>query len=344
MKNRICPHLGVQEDPQTAFVYPAEGNTCFKAHPAGRVSLEHQKLYCLRSGHTECPVFARQSAGPLPAAIAAPAAATLPFNWRVVWMALGVVLFLVGFAFMGGWDRTMAMLGFGPAAVPVTGYQDASPTPFRPAQTYTPTAQPIGGLLLEFTRSPDPTRAACPQPGGWTVYVVKPTDSLLRLSMVYDLPVEALQQANCMGSQTAIRPGDQLYVPVLPTVTPSPTLTPTQVIIVQNPLPVQPTDEPEPDPPDPTDPPPTGTTAPTDLPPTSQPTVEPRPTDRPTDEPRPTREPKPTDEPKPTKEPRPTQEPKPDDPDPPDDEGPPNDPGPPDNAGPPDRPGPPNRP
>lgn len=343
MQNHICPYLGTQEDPQTRFEYPANGNRCYKARPVRGINLAHQREVCLQAGHVACPVYNRSRPGRLPPDIAAPRARPLSTGGRLVLFALAAAVFALGIAFTGGLTNALSMLGVGPAAIPVTGQYAVTPTPFRAVATYTVPISPMGGLLFEFTQSPNPTFEACPQPGGWTVYVVKPTDSLLRLSMIYDLSVEELQAANCMGSRTTIRPGDRLYVPVLPTTTQLPTATPTRVVIVQPPVPVAPTEEPEPDPPDPTEPPPpTETAVPVVQPPTeSDSPAAARPTDKPTKEPKPTKEAKPTKAPKPTDENRPPKPDPPKDRQPPDADEPPGEPGPPSEKGPPDNAGPP---
>jgi hypothetical protein len=104
-----------------------------------------------------------------------------------------------------------------------------------------------GFTFFEDTRTPLDTRTAtpsdlplitgCPLPEGWMIYVVNPTDSLFRLSVIYSVSVSQLQQANCMGDETVILPGQILYVPFVPTKTPSssPTVT---IIIPSNTIPV----------------------------------------------------------------------------------------------------------
>jgi LysM repeat protein len=64
----------------------------------------------------------------------------------------------------------------------------------------------------------------CGSPYTWVVYIVRPGDSLFRLSQVYGVTVAELQQANCLGTTTTLHTGQVLYVPPTAPFAPSPTL------------------------------------------------------------------------------------------------------------------------
>jgi LysM repeat protein len=136
-----------------------------------------------------------------------------------------------------------------------------------------------------------PPLTNCPLPDGWMPYLVAPTDSLYRLSIIYGVPVANLQRVNCMDDTTAILPGQIIYVPVLPTSTPS--LTPTLVPVAPV---IAPPDNGGSDKPRPTPRPPTAVPKPpTPVPPTAVPPtaiVEPPPKDDPTPRVKPTKKPK----------------------------------------------------
>lgn len=70
-----------------------------------------------------------------------------------------------------------------------------------------------------------PTQPRCGPPPGWVRYVVQPNDNLYRLSLAFGVSVQELQWANCLASPDVIRVGDTLWVPNVPTRTPSPTAT-----------------------------------------------------------------------------------------------------------------------
>jgi LysM domain-containing protein len=90
----------------------------------------------------------------------------------------------------------------------------ASPTAYvRPAST--------------STFRPYPTAVSCGPYYGWVrAYTVQPGDTLFHISTLYRTTVGAVQTANCLNT-TMIFPGQRLWVPNLPTITPGITLIPT---------------------------------------------------------------------------------------------------------------------
>ncbi len=116
------------------------------------------------------------------------------------------------------------------------------------------------------------TPIPCGPPLGWVRYTVQPGDTLSRISNMYATTISLLQQANCLGTSTAIRTGQLLWVPNvpprLPSITPGVTVVPEfpTVTSVPTDVPTEPLTE--------TPPPPTNTSEP----PTAVPT-EPLPTD-----------------------------------------------------------------
>ena len=124
-----------------------------------------------------------------------------------------------------------------------------------------------------------PTRVTCGPPAGWVVYIVQYGDTLFSLSQAMGVTVYQLQNANCMGSSTLIRTGQKLWVPYVPTSTPTsvPNYTSTSTILpslTSTSAPADPTSTETPVPsetplPLPTDPPPptsTNTPLPTNTP------------------------------------------------------------------------------
>ncbi|HZW03443.1 MAG TPA: LysM domain-containing protein, partial [Anaerolineaceae bacterium] len=293
MAPKICPYLGLKDDADTALHYPAAGNHCHHARPLQPVDPEHQRAFCLSGEQARCLVYQRAALAPLPAGVRARQPLKLP-GGRVWAAALVAAALLAGWLGLGGVDGLLGLLG-GSGAIPVTGGSGVERTPFRPGAAYTRTPEATEGVLLAFSPSPNPTRASCPPPVGWGSYLVNPTDSLLRLSVLYNLPLEDLLAANCLAADAVVQPGEVLYVPLLatPTASPSPTVTvfvppPAPVVIVQ-PSATQPP-PPEPPQPEPTQAPPTATA--TNAPPTQAP-----PTVAPTDPPTPTEPPPPTQAP-----------------------------------------------
>ncbi len=145
---------------------------------------------------------------------------------------------------------------------------------FVPAQAASPTPlPPIPTLTLRPTRTTPP----CGPPPGWTIYRVRPGDTLFGLSIRLGVSEQAIQAANCMGNKVNLYAGQPLWVPFIPI---APILPPTWTRTLPPPTftvtPLPPTWTPTRTPPPPTNtrPAPTSTRVPptnTPLPPTATP-------------------------------------------------------------------------
>lgn len=223
MSDSFCPHLGLRDDPATVMEFASSSNACNHAVPAAVVRLGHQVEFCLNANHTLCPVYQQAIAGPLPPSVALRKEPAI--SQRTRWIAGGALAALLVIAAL-----LVVVLGGGSA----DGAVNAAAATSRPTRTPTEVL-PTSGLLFNFSSTPEETVSSCRPPAGWVSYSAKPTDSLLRLSLVYNVSVEELQQANCLGASNIIRPGQVVYVPSVPTATPTlkPTLTPTRYIAPQ---------------------------------------------------------------------------------------------------------------
>lgn len=292
MEANRCPFLGLPDDPDTRLDFPSPGNVCHKASPSGPIKVDYQHHTCLTGQHAQCPIYTAAQPVPVPNALLAAAPRirlpqSLTSLGRLPLVLGGVVL--VGFILF-------ALSGIlGNFNTNASGQGGSGPERTRAGFMGMPQT---GGS--QITVVPNPTNArrhtTCPPPEGWVSYVVNPTDSLYRLSVVHGVPVEELQRANCMGEEKVILPGQVIYIPFTPTLTPIATATPTRFFPSStfttapgnnNPPPVNTaTDEP------PTDTPPTrtpttavppATTVPTTaVPPTSVPPTRVPPTQVPT--------------------------------------------------------------
>jgi len=88
----------------------------------------------------------------------------------------------------------------------------------------------IPGTILYVPGTP-PTESPiqCGPPPGWIFYTVKPGDTLFHLGLAFGVSVTELQFANCLDGSTLIRAGTRIFVPNVPTRTPTtaPTRRPT---------------------------------------------------------------------------------------------------------------------
>lgn len=76
------------------------------------------------------------------------------------------------------------------------------------------TPQSLTSTPLAVVFSPTPR---CPQPRGWSVYVIQPGDTLASIAEFYNTTAELLADENCLEVSTLF-PGTELYVPnVYPT-------------------------------------------------------------------------------------------------------------------------------
>ncbi len=65
-KMQICPHLGIEEDPQTCLGYSSPWNFCHRSKPVQAVRLSYQRAKCLCARHLSCAVFLEHELRPLP--------------------------------------------------------------------------------------------------------------------------------------------------------------------------------------------------------------------------------------------------------------------------------------
>lgn len=225
MPQPICPYLGLKQDPNTVLEFPSERNYCHHARPVAPVNLRHQRLTCLTDRYVNCPVYQQSNPQTLPENL------TLPSFQRARQRRTMLVLFF--------------LLALGGLAVGILGTMNATEKREEVSQSRSLLGN-AGGTqdLLLLTQALNLTERAvstsitttlgpeqptgCVPPEGWIEYQVKPTDSLLRLSLLYRTSIEALQIANCLGDRTLIQPGQTLFVPPLPTPTATPTHTPTR--------------------------------------------------------------------------------------------------------------------
>jgi hypothetical protein len=106
-----------------------------------------------------------------------------------------------------------------PSATPPARIVTATPTRYLATASMQPRAT--------STHVAFPTHFDCGPYSGWLRnYIVKPGDTLFHIATLYQTTVTALQVANCKLNFT-IFPGEVLWVPNVPTITPGVTMIPT---------------------------------------------------------------------------------------------------------------------
>lgn len=280
MTNKICPYLGLKNDQKTVMQYPSVGNCCYHATPTAPVKISHQAEYCLNENHIECPVFKTDGTLPMPVEIIG-VPPKKEVNKKLVFGLSSILIMLVIITLILSVNRPADQaVGSKTRQTTTDGAFQATPNDQAVGSTSIP-----GSIPLEDTNVLDQNWIRCTPPVNWMVYVVKPTDSLVRLALIFNISVANLQAANCMGDRTLVKPGEKIYVPgATPTPTASLTATSTPTRTYQAPVipfwtNTSPPSNPPPSRPKPSNtplppPPPTATEPPppTPLPPTEPPT------------------------------------------------------------------------
>jgi hypothetical protein len=315
MNSLICPYLGLKDDPGTVLDFPSEGNICHRAQSKPEINREYQRCVCLLAEHINCPVFVGTGEGPLPVGLIAPHPLFSRYK-PILWLVIPGILILAGFLLSThppgilqsfavqsysawktldlsnilsiDWQRNQG--GSDKENLPSSGNETAPASGENGSQPFSPFDEMI------TPGATDPSLVPCKPPSGWVAYVVKPTDSLFRLSLVFGVRIIDLQTVNCMTDNNILHPGDTIYVPSSTNVTP-----------IQSPTPILATPTPTPRSYLPPIKPTRGSKPQATRPPVSTP-VPPTATSKPTNTsaPPPTNPPPPTNTPIPTKPPPPT--------------------------------------
>lgn len=92
-------------------------------------------------------------------------------------------------------------------------------------KVYVPELVPTKKPTTTPSLNPSVTSCVSP-PSGWVLYTIKSGDTIYSLSLIFGLSTTELQNANCMGNSTYIQAGGTLWVPFLPSQTPTASSTP----------------------------------------------------------------------------------------------------------------------
>jgi hypothetical protein len=235
MSSKSCPYLGLEEDPTTLLEFPSKGNLCHRVTPIAAIDPVHQRDFCLSSSHTQCPAFiAVGNSKKLPPFLSQKGPKRLlPLSTPSIWIGSLTLFVLLSLVLL---MQTRLFNGKIPSISKENGYQSQSLLD----GFLIPTQE--AGIPLDQKRvEPTPTQSIyCTPPPGWEKYLVQPTDSLFRLSVLVNQSIAAIQQANCLGNETVLLPGQIIFLPIIPTSTPTPSLVPAIPMITATPQAKQP--------------------------------------------------------------------------------------------------------
>ncbi len=249
---RICPFLGLADDPETSLAYPAEQNFCHCAVPPAVPRLDHQAERCLTASFTACPVYSAKAKSPLPAEIRLyPGRKRLhiqtPWLGRVAGaLLIAVLIFFIGWFGVAGLSKSFSATNLAKTRAAVPLLPTASPfaplATLAPLRLSSPTPQPSPSETATLTPPILPTQPystqpqrVCGRPGGWVTYSVQSGDTLYQLSQAFGVTVAQLQSANCIGTTTILHVGRILYVPPWAMIPVQPTLEQTYPIFTDIP-------------------------------------------------------------------------------------------------------------
>ena len=186
MDPKICPYLGLVEDPNTSTSFPYEGNACHRAKKPTPVALSHQRSYCLVDEHTNCPGYVNGWVDGFPKSLQLqqPVSRKILQN-KWVWAALVLIMLAaLGFIFpneissmgnnisrsVSGWIGDVGKLFERPtptATLPPTSTSTRTITPTRTntaTASSTPTSANSATPTNTATNTPTPTETETPTP------------------------------------------------------------------------------------------------------------------------------------------------------------------------------------
>jgi hypothetical protein len=179
-KPKVCPYLGLIDDPKNHISYPYEGNACYRGKKPTQVALSHQRGYCLSDAHTACPGYINGWVDGFPDSLKAfPPTYKRVLKNKWVWAALGLVLLIsVYFIFQQQINAMGANLGkavssrltqpTSTAAAEVTSIPTRTPVPPTRTPSPQPTAAATSTLAATDTPIPTPTSTATETPSETT--------------------------------------------------------------------------------------------------------------------------------------------------------------------------------
>lgn len=167
MEPKICPYLGLTDDPNTNTAFPYEDNACHRIKRPINVRLSHQRDFCLADEHISCPGYVDGWVNGFPDSIKAhpPIYKSILKNKRV-WAALTVVILFTIYiifnqqinAIGSHWGEFVASRFSRPTA---TGTDISTPNPTKtlipPTQMESIQSTAVGTSTFTVTDTPAPT-------------------------------------------------------------------------------------------------------------------------------------------------------------------------------------------
>jgi LysM repeat protein len=236
---KICPFLGITDDPASHYLYPRLDNHCYHAVPHQSVNIAYQQTFCLTSRYPKCIVYAQDLDGSLPEGINAEGEY---LNWTerirdyLNFPLLAIIIFIlvlaitIALAIQQGVFITSAFiprvtLTIAPTLAQTKQQPKLSATIYSsiiqlistaPA-SLTSTAIPSPSEIItqtptpSYTPGPDLQTPFGPQQG-YLLYQVSAGENLYVITQKFQTSLEVIQAANTLIQGASIRPGDVLVI------------------------------------------------------------------------------------------------------------------------------------
>lgn len=184
MDPKICPYLGLIDDPNSHKDFPYEGNSCYRAKKPTSVVLRYQRGYCLSDEHVTCAGYINGWVNGFPDSLKAhPPVYKRYLRNKWVWAALAVILLIsvyfifpqqinamgknLGMAVSSRFTRPTStatpLVTSMPTSTPVPPTRTASLTPTTAAtKTSTVTPTPAPSHTATITATPNQAGEAFP--------------------------------------------------------------------------------------------------------------------------------------------------------------------------------------
>ena len=228
MSEKVCPYLGLEEDPATHTAYPSLRNFCHRSRPNERVDLSHQKSFCFGRHYQRCPVYQEEEGqARLPRELRAHTRQKGPGRWARIAFAVGLLAGVVFISGRMGYGFPLQALFSPPTPTPVvatlrsratevvpTDTPYPSPTPFftaTPEHTATATPSPTTTLTPLPTHGPDAETRFGPQ-DQFLIHIVEEGESFSYLSEQYDTSPEVIKATNLLLVQDNLWAGTNLLL------------------------------------------------------------------------------------------------------------------------------------
>jgi hypothetical protein len=225
MAKDSCPFLGLKNDPRTYMDFPDNKNSCLNTIKIASPSLEHQTGYCLTaSNYKNCQVFTVKKPKTLPPSIISPIDRLTQKNKQLKQILIGsLLIFLISFT----------IINFN-QIISIFAQNKNQPQGINDEIRFLTASVSVVSINTDHTLTPTALQGnTCKIDPDWIEYVIKPTDSIFRISLLFNIPVEEILAANCLGENTYVAPHQVIYLPMKPTPTPTITFSPTNTVKIR---------------------------------------------------------------------------------------------------------------